>query len=306
MYEKPSRNVPSALRLLAMLAISAPFSQGALLVYEGFTGYNTGELNGQAASTASLGLSGSWNGSSYSNRHQVIGSGLTFEGLAASGGALGIGNSTRLSGIAMSHAGVPAGGTLYSSYLVNLSSAPTAGSGIVTRINGTSATTASGYYSAFADGRNGTAPAVGYDDTFNPANQLAGSSVLATGQTYIVISSFTNVGNTTPGDANLYVLNQVQFTNLLTIGLGNLNTLTVGTASNQVWAAATQTGSTYNGSFDSSDFIHLLSIDTTGTIDELRYCTTLEAVLPVPEPSALALSGLAFAGLSIRRKRSRH
>ena len=63
-----------------------------------------GELNGQTASSSSQGLSGAWDGSGYTTRHQVTSTGLNFAGLATSGGALTIGNSTRLSGIAMSHA----------------------------------------------------------------------------------------------------------------------------------------------------------------------------------------------------------
>ncbi|WAC21502.1 PEP-CTERM sorting domain-containing protein [Luteolibacter sp. SL250] len=306
MYEKPSRNVPSALRLLAVLSISAPFSQGALLVYEGFTGYNAGELNGQAASTQSIGLNGSWDGSSYGNRHQLTASGLTFSGLATSGGALTTGNDVRLSGIAMNHAGVAAGDTLYSSYLVSFSSATNSGSGLLTRINGTSATQASGYFNSFADSRSSNYAAVSYDSTlFNAANHTAESTAIPAGQTFIVISSFTNVGNAAGGTGSLYVLSQAQFLNLRTIGLSNLASLTVGQGATEAWATASAT-SAFNGSFDNADFLHILSLSSSGTIDELRYGTTLEAVLPVPEASTLALSGLAFAGLAIRRKRSRH
>jgi len=304
MSKKTHARIRTALGLAALLAASAPSAQAALLVYEGFTGYSTGELNGQAASSSSIGLSGAWDGSSYTVRHQVISTGLTFNGLATSGGALSIGNAVRLSGIAMSHAGVAAGGTLYSSYLVNLSGAPTAGSGITTRINGTSTTQASGYFNSFADGRNGTTPSVGYDSTFNPANNNPSSTALTTGTTYIVISMFTNVGNDQPGDANLYVLNQAQYSNLLSLGISNLASLSVGTGNNQVWAAASQTGMTFNGSFDSSDFLHILSLDTTSTIDEIRYGTTLGDVLPIPEPSAAAVAGLALLGMIGRRKRT--
>lgn len=303
MMKTPSLRFSRSFILAPLIAAST--CHAALLVHEGFGGYTDGELNGQGASPSSLGLSGTWVGSSYTTRHQITGTGLTFAGLATSGGALTIGTSTRLSGIAMSHAGVAAGGTLYSSYLVRQDTAATSGSGIVTRINGTSETTTNGYYSAFTDGRSSSLPAVGYDGTFNPANHNISSSTLSVGETYIVISSFTNVGNASPGDANLYVLNQAQYTNLLTVGIGSLGSLAVGTGSNQVWASASQTGSTFNGSFDSTDFLHILSLDTTGTIDELRYGTALAEVLPVPEPSGLLLTGVALAGLATRRTTGR-
>jgi len=305
MYEKPSP-IASTFRMLAVVSVSAPLSQGALLVYEGFTGYGTGELNGQASSTASIGLSGNWDGSSYTNRHQMTASGLTFSGLATGGGALTTGNDVRLSGIAMDHAGVATGGTLYSSYLVSLSGATNSGSGLLTRVNGTSTTQASGYFNAFADGRASTQPAVSYDTTFDPANHTAGSSVIPTGQTFIIISSFTNVGSSSGGTASLYVLSQAQFLNLRTIGLENLATLTAGQGTTEAWATASASSTTFNGSFDSADFLHILSLSSSSTIDEIRYGTTLEAVLPVPEPSALVLTGLAFTGFAIRRKRSRH
>ncbi|MBX3739398.1 MAG: PEP-CTERM sorting domain-containing protein [Akkermansiaceae bacterium] len=305
MHQKTSRKVSSALRMLAVLSATAPLSQGALLVYEGFTGYGTGELNGKAASTDSIGLSGSWDGSSYTNRHQLTASGLTFSGLATSGGALTTGADVRLSGIAMNHAGVATGGTLYSSYLVSFSSATTSGSGLVTRINGTSTVQPSGYFNSFADSRTGTQASVSYDSTlFDVSNPSVGSTAIPAGQTFIVISSFTNVGSAAGGTGNLYVLSQAQFLNLRTIGLSNLATLAVGQGATEAWATASAT-SAFNGSFDSADFLHILSLSSTGTIDEIRYGTTLEAVLPVPEPSALVLTGLAFAGLTVRRKRSR-
>lgn len=303
MYKNPSRKVSSALRMLAVLSISAPFSQGALLVYEGFTGYGTGELNGKEVSSASIGLSGNWDGSFYTNRHQLTESGLTFSGLATSGGALTTGADVRLSGIAMNHAGVTPGNTLYSSYLVNLSGATTSGSGLLTRINGTSTTQSSGYFNAFADGRAGTQAATGYDSTFDPSNHSANSSVIPTGQTFIVISSFTNVASSSGGTASLYVLSQAQFLNLRNIGLSNLATLTVGQGATEAWATASASSASFNGSFDSTDFLHILSLSSSSTIDEIRYGTTLESVLPVPEPSGVAVAGIAILGMIGRRRR---
>lgn len=298
-----SQYIPPAVRTAVLALCTTSMSQGALLVYEGFNGYTVGELNGQAANSNSQGLSGNWDQSSYTNRHLITSTGLTFDGLLTNGGALTIGNSTRLTGIAMSHAGVASGGTLYSSYLVRINIATGIGSGILTRVNGTSATTANGYYNSFADGRGGTEPAVSYDTSYNVPNHASGSSALTTGNTFIVISSFTNVGNSSPGDANLYVLNQAQYTNLLAIGINNLSSLTVGQNSNQVWASAAQTGVSLNASFDSSDFLHILSLDTTGTIDEIRYATTLAEVLPIPEPSSTMMMGAAAAFTLLRRRR---
>jgi hypothetical protein len=290
--------------LLSLLGATPNLTQAALLVYEGFAGYDSAVLHGQPVNANSQGLSGSWIGDSYPNQHEVVGIGLSFEGLASSGGALSLSGSTRLSGIAMSHAGAAAGSTLFSSYLVNSNISPTVGSGILTRINGTSAIASSGYFSSFADGRSGTAPAVGYNSTFDPANETLGSSALATGQTFIVISSFTNVGSSTGGTANLYVLSQTQFLNLRSIGLSNLSTLAVGQGATEAWATASSSSAAFNGSFDSADFLHILSLASSATIDELRYGTTLESVLPIPEASSSLAACVAALCMIGRRKRN--
>ena len=304
MMKTPSLRLARTFFLAPLIAASAATSShAALLVYEGFAGYSTGELNGQTASLSSQGLSGAWDGSAYTTRHQVTSTGLNFAGLATSGGALTIGNSTRLSGIAMSHAGVAPGGTLYSSYLVQRSVAATTESGILTRIHDSSATATGGYFSAFADGRAGAIAAVGYDTSFNPANSSPGSSPVSAGETFIVISSFTNVGNSSAGNASLYVLSQPQYTNLLTLGLGSLSSLTVGMGADQAWVSASHNGVTFGGTFDSSDYLQLLSLQEGGIIDEVRYGTALADVLPVPEPSGMLLAGVAMAGALVRRTR---
>jgi hypothetical protein len=289
--------------LVTLLGAVPNQTRAALLVYEGFAGYDSAVLHGQTVNANSQGLSGAWIGDFYSTRHEVVGTGLTFQGLATSGGALSLGGSTRLSGIAMSHAGAAAGSTLFSSYLVNSNISPTVGSGILTRINGTSAIESSGYFSSFADGRSGTAPAVGYNSTFDPANETLGSSALATGQTFIVISSFTNVGSSTGGTGSLYLLSQAQFLNLRSIGLSNLSTLAVGQGATEAWATATSSA-TFNGSFDSADFLHILSLSSSATIDELRYGTTLESVLPIPEASSSLAACVAALCMIGRRRRN--
>ncbi len=111
------------------------------------------------------------------------------------------------------------------------------------------------------------------------------------GKGFIPVQPLTNVGNSSAGDANLYIPSQTQYTNLRSVGIGSL---AVRSGATELRASATQTGNTFNGSFDASDFLHILSLDTTGTIDELRHGTMLANVLPVPEPSGILMAGVTM------------
>jgi hypothetical protein len=287
---------------LVIAGALAAESQGALLVHEGFSDYEVGALAGVDASASSTGLTGKWAQSG--STHLVVAAGLTFEGLATQGGALSVGGGTTLSGIGLAATAVVApGGTLYSSFLVRQNADATPSSSILTRIHNSSATESGGYFSSFADARENTQAAVGYDALWNPANSVAGSTPIAAGETYIVISSFTNVGNSTAGDARLYILNQSQYTNLLAAGINTLGSRQTGTGDGQVWGAATDLGRAGSGTFNDTDFLQIVTLSTNGFIDELRYGTTLADVLPVPEPSTSLLAGAALATLCLRRGR---
>jgi hypothetical protein len=295
-------NLGLSLIPIAIVGSLTAESHAALLVYEGFADYQAGSLQGIAASSSSTGLSGNWEQTTSS--HSVVTSGLSFEGLAYQGGALSIGSGTTISGIGLSNsAALAPGSTLYTSYLVRQNINANYGSSILTRIHDSSATSSGGYFSAFADGRASQTAAVGYHDIWNPSNSLAGSSPIVSGQTYIVISSFTNVGVASAGDAHIYVLNQLQFSNLLAADIHTLGSREAGTGNDQVWSAAVTLGASGSGTFNSSDYLQILTLETNGVIDELRYGTTLGDVLPIPEPSATLLLGAFLSILGSTRRR---
>lgn len=290
----------------AVLALSALSSPAALLVHESFTGYDSGNLGGQDTNANSTGLTGSWL-AGYTDQHQVIASGLSFAGIASSGGALQLGTTTRLTGVTLSlTTSLASGATLYSSYLVNLSVVNGAGSGVVTRINPSDRTQTNGHFGTFADSRNSNKPAVAYDSaSFDINNATTASSALPTdNRTFLIISAFTNVGVNTSSDAYLFALNEAQYASLLSAGgdpWAYLTTANVGTGDGDVWAYANHT-LVSTGSFASGNALQILSLGgTTGIIDEIRYADTLAEVLPIPEPSSLALLG--FSPLLLRRRR---
>lgn len=306
MKTPPAFRPGGPLLVAAISGLMSVSSQAVLLVHESFSGYTNGNIGGQNALGAGLSLA--WE-SGYSNQHQVVGSGLTFNGIASSGGALSLGASTRLSGATLSlTSNLTAGSTLYTSYLVNLSAYGTGDAGAVTRINPSSRTTASGYFGNFVDSRGSNNAAVSYDTTFNANNPVASSSQLTLNQTFLLISTFSNVGGAGTGDATLYVLSEGQYANLRSIG-GDIGTYlsgtAIGTGDTNIWASATQTGiasSTYT--FASGNALQILNLGgTTGTIDELRYGTTFADVLPIPEPSLALLSVTGLIAGTVRRKR---
>lgn len=298
---------PGAIPLVAAISgLMSVSSQAVLLVHESFSGYTNGNLSGQ--NTLGTGFTGAWE-FGQATLHQVSGSGLTFSGIASSGGSLSLGTGTRLTGATLSlSSNLAAGATLYTSSLINFSAYGTGDAGMVTRINPSSRTAASGYFGNFADSRASNNAAVSYDATFNANNPVGASSQLALNQTFLLISTFTNVGGAGTGDASLYILSESQYANLRSVGgdIGSyLSGTAIGTGNTNIWASATQTGiasSTYT--FASGNALQILNLGgTTGTIDELRYGTSFADVLPIPEPSLALLSVTGLIAGTVRRKR---
>lgn len=298
--------------LLSLLVVTSP-AHAVLLAHESFTGYATGNLGGQ--NSTGFGFSGAWtaryDNDIYNAYHQPTSSdGLTFAGLATSGGALPFSSAqTRLTGIALNPASLPSGGfTLYSSYLVNLSNIANGDSGAGIRISTTTVTDSVGYLGTFADTRAGTNNsniAVSYD-TFYAPNYNQSGAPLATGQTYLMIASYTSINDGSgSGTATLHAINQAQYATYLASGLSfdaYAASTTIGNGDSQIWSSASHTTTT-NPTFDNSDYFQILTRLTTGTIDEIRFGTSYADVLPIPEPSSALLAIPALAGSLSRRRR---
>ena len=283
-------------------------SQGALLVHESFSGYDTGVLKGQPVSDSATGLTGTWDGNTTANTLGTITTGLDFGSLQTSGGALRNTNNTVVVAAAISTTTAHTG-TLWSSYLVSFAAAPSTSSnnGLEMRIGDSAAGADAPRYRTFADSRITGAGDVAVDYNSGSTTGLGGSgSTLLTGTTYILISSFTNLGGATgsAAQATTWALTAAQFDAMIASPLGAETYLT-DAGSTLYTAKATETADTVKSTdtFGPGDFVQIVSVGDNDTVDEIRFGGTLGDVIPViPEPgtAALALFGaLAF----LRRKR---
>jgi hypothetical protein len=295
----------------AMMGLAVEKSEAALLVQESFSGYTTGTINGQTAS--GTGLSGNYastGGFSYTN------SGLSFGGIATSGGAITISTTgANAVGVALNPVGGAVTGDLFSSYLFNKpASFSTATNSLVEGRVNTSATgdsSTASFRSQSNTDQTGNNVGVGYDAT---ATGGTGAMSLNT-TTYLVISKYTNVGSTldglTTGESFVWVLTSSQLANVRSLPGGlneaNLNSLTVGSLSTNIFGRGSDAAVT-SGTFvfDNTRFLQLAATGSAGssqggTLDEFRFGTTLDDVTPVPEPSSFLL--LLSAVPLLRRKR---
>ncbi|MDR1284242.1 MAG: hypothetical protein LBK99_26000 [Opitutaceae bacterium] len=292
--------------------------QAGLLVYEGFDGYTPGTgLEGSTPNENTVGLDTTrvYVDGAATERYTdtVLADGLTFGSLGTSGGALGFSNTGETSngvnvlGAYLSSDVSGYTGTLWNSYLVNLTiqgTGATAGMGI--RI-GASPSESTSRFNSWGDSRNGsnnTRVAVTYGSGTTGKDGTAG---LELNTTYIIISRFTNagldLGVSVSGTATLWALTETQFADFLAAG-GNETAL----ANVSVTAMVTENPVT-SGKQTFTGAISFVSANDAGTIDELRWGSSLESVtpvVPVPEPATVALVLGMGAGLLGMACRLRH
>ncbi|MDR1279529.1 MAG: PEP-CTERM sorting domain-containing protein [Opitutaceae bacterium] len=304
---------------LFVVLAGASSVQAGLLVYEGFDGYTPGaglETSTPNENTAGLDTTRAYvDGGTTGNRYTdtVLAEGLTFGSLRTSGGALGFSNtdggsgSTNVIGAYLSSDVSGYTGTLWSSYLVNLTFQGTdaVGNGMGIRIGNSPSDSVNDRFNSWADSRAGSkSVGVGYGPGIGSGEK--GTADLELNTTYIIISCFTNAGVTlsasVKGTATIWALTEAQFADFLATG-GDETAL----ASVAVTATATQTVSSGTRAFTGA--ISFVSVNDVGTIDELRWGSSLESVtpvVPVPEPATVALVLGMGAGLLGMACRLRH
>lgn len=313
---KSKFQVPGVVRslLTGMLAASgsAGDAHATTLVYESFSGYSAGNMNGQAVTGS--GLSGSYavggaGAITYSS------TGLTFSDLVVSGGSItNINGGGSFIGASLSGS---ATGTIYASYLVNFSADPNAAITTAAQIGLNSGTTVGGgtrYFNVMADSPAAGVVNPGFGYNFGATGETAANALVAN-TTFMVLAEINNVGTAlsagTTGYGTVWVLNEAQFNSFKLGGFttAELNAASVGSGSADVWSRYTTATPVTSGTYAFNGAALQLSLTplstSTSTMDEIRWGTTLGDVMPitVPEPGSLAMASAAMcAFLGFRRR----
>jgi len=140
-------------------------------------------------------------------------------------------------------------------------------------------------------------------------NQDTAASPLATDTTYLFVSRYTNVNSgSTNAQGTLWVLTASQFDDLAAGGISDAE-MDALTASDYTFKlTAPQNGANQDLDFVVGEDVGMLisviggANTTQYTFDELRFATTAEAALPIPEPASLALLGLGVLLMLPRRR----
>ncbi|MFH1496685.1 MAG: PEP-CTERM sorting domain-containing protein [Verrucomicrobiota bacterium] len=296
------------LALLGLSLLTALSAQATLLVYEGFHGYDLGAMEGQTPNGNTTGLDqsvGYYDGATTSraDKFSVQSAGLSLGSLQTSGGSLQFITGTGVIGADIDIGPTAHTGTLWGSYLVNLTSKGSGGSdGAVLRIGSKPSESTAAHFNSWADSRSNSANiAVGY-----ASGTANGNGSLTNGTTYIIISKFTRVGQTVDttntGVATQWALDAGQFADFLDAGGDEaaLNSVSITGVSTSTVSSIT------SNAFSSSMAFGLVTVNDTGTFDEIRFGTDLADVTPIPEPGSLAaLAGLcSIFAFATRRRRA--
>lgn len=313
---KSKFHFPGVVRSLLTAALAACGSSGVshatTLVYESFSGYSAGNMNGQAVT--GTGLSGNYAvGGTGSITYNSTG--LAFSDLTVTGGSISNVNGGG-SFIGASLSGT-ATGTIYASYLVNFSADPNATVTTAAQIGLNSGTTVGGgtrYFNVMADSPAAGAVNPGFGYNFGATGETAANALLAN-TTFMVLAEINNVGTAlsggTTGYGTVWVLNEAQFNSFKLGGFTTeeLNGATVGTGGSDVWSRYTTAVPVTSGTYAFTGAALQLSLTplstSTSTMDEIRWGTTLGDVTPitVPEPGSLVMvSAAAFVFLGFRRR----
>jgi len=311
-HRRHYRLLPPGFAAICALCLTGT-APAALLVYEGFSGYATGNMGGQAASGS--GLSGAYvNGGTGSITYNSAG--LAFSDLAVSGGSINNINgggsfiSATLSGSAT--------GTIYTSYLVRFSADPSGAVTTAAQIGlnaGNSSGSGTRYFNVMADSPAAGSVNGGFGYNYGATGETAGNALIAN-TTFMVIAEINNVGTTLGGapvgTGTVWVLSESQFNTFKTGGFtsAELNAATVGLGGADVWARYTTASPVTSGTYAYTGAALQLSLTplatSTSTMDEVRWGTTLADVTPlqVPEPASLAMGLLGASAFLASRRRS--
>ncbi len=197
-------------------------------------------------------------------------------------------------------------GTLYSSYLLNYRSFGT--ETFITTVRAADAGRTNTRFNAALDfGGGASSSDIGVSTSYD-TSRVATDYLISSGTTYLLLSSFTNVGNAGGGTAATYLFDQTAYDNWYNAGSveGDLGSFALSSVTETVGSG---TFSFADGEFiDYTNFVSnagghspYVSVD----MDEMRWGTELSDVVSViPEPSSLILLllGLPILRWGLRRR----
>lgn len=274
----------------AGLFTAAPLSQAGILLSEDFD-YDNGAVSGE---NGGEGFAASSSYSDNGNGTATVSSGsLVFGDLQTSGGKLTLdavgGNLLVMRDIGFS----ATTGNVWSSFLYSrIDTDPDNSSRAVeVRLNDGSI-------------KFGVQPKVantqGANIRYDGGTSGSAAGTFASGDVLLVIAKYENVG-TDGATASLWILDEAAFEAISDDGVTEAE---LGTAlqTDTLGAAASET-------ISSGDTLQLVNATNTFpytfSIDELRYGTTIEDIIPVPEPGSMVLTSLGALALLADRRRGR-
>lgn len=303
--------------VFGVVSLAALNAGAGVIVYEGFdTGGTDGVPIAGMAGATSTGFAAGSTWSSGGNGSQLYqASGLSWNyvgGLSTTGGAVLHTTSGAPTNPYQAHTGrmlesTPSG-TLYGSFLIQANNS-TAGIKVaaVQYVDSTPFNTGRVQEFAAAPVAYSATAGTTLDDT--PVTTNDGLAI-AIGSPFLTVFKVTGVGETdTTATITMWIMSQAQYDSIVNgagaIGEQTLNSLALGTGTDQLYQRFSQTLGNADMSFENynATLLRLYSNNDAFVFDEVRLATSLFEVSGIPEPSSLALLGLCGL-LALKRRRN--
>lgn len=307
--------------LVAAAAFVSPqMASAALLVnetYDNYVPYNfettgAGYIAGPASNA--FGLTGSYyiNNAGGSGGFSFEAGGLAFASYnSASGGKFvyrsNTGGATLAAQVNLTSS---VGSTLYTSFLfrtITRGTITTGETGSLTELRvGTDVNTTGGNSRFRSELDAAGVPNDGYGVGYTGGTVTGTTTLPDLNVTYMAISRFTGLGVAptvgAPATATMYILTEAQYINFVAAGYTQAFLDGAGNVTTKVENSVTS-GSAVT--LSNGNFVQLGGIGTTSGVthfDALKFATTLQEAVTIPEPSALGLSALGLLGVLRRRR----